>query len=318
MNLVVNAKDAMAGERTLTLVTENVQVDPGDSVPDPEMAPGPYVSLSMRDTGAGMSAEVMSHLFEPFFTTKEQGRGTGLGLATVYGIVKQNGAFVDVHSTPGQGAVFDIFFPRVAGEESRPTSLTDRIASGGETVLVIEDDSSVRHAAVRALSSAGYHVLAADGGQQALEIVKREVAPLHLILTDVVMAGQGGREVARRISELPSGRPDALHVRVHARSHQPARRARRGSRLPPQALHARRAPCPGAAVARSEDSGHERLDWQGLELGLIKPSHAPKRFRAPSPRAMTNPLPTSSPPSTSPASWRGSIRDPTARLARSP
>ena len=205
MNLVVNAKDAMVGGGTLTLVTGDVQVGPGDAVPDPEMAPGPYVKLSIRDTGAGMSAEVMSHLFEPFFTTKEQGRGTGLGLATVYGILKQSGAFVDVHSTPGQGTVFDIFFPRIATEESRPTTSTDEIVSGGETVLVIEDDASVRHVAVRALSSAGYHVLAADGGPQALELVKREVAPLHLVLTDVVMAGQGGREVARRISELRPG-----------------------------------------------------------------------------------------------------------------
>jgi len=205
MNLVVNAKDAMAGGGTLTLATENVEVGPGDSVPDPEMAPGPYVRLSIRDTGAGMSAEVMSHLFEPFFTTKEQGRGTGLGLATVYGILKQSGAFVDVHSTPGEGTVFDIFFPRVAKEESHPTSSTDRSVSGGETVLVIEDDASVRHAAVRALSSAGYRVLAADGGPQALELVRREAAPLHLVLTDVVMAGQGGREVARRIAELRPG-----------------------------------------------------------------------------------------------------------------
>jgi two-component system cell cycle sensor histidine kinase/response regulator CckA len=205
MNLVVNAKDAMPGGGTLTLATEDVVVGLGDSVPDPEMGPGPYVRLSVTDDGAGMSPDVMAHLFEPFFTTKETGKGTGLGLATVYGIVKQSNAFVDVRSTPGHGTTFAIYFPRVTVGEGGPASTPSRSSSGGETVLLIEDDATVRHAAERALRSAGYRVLAAGGGAQAIELLQRETAPLHLILTDVVMHGQGGREVARRITELRPG-----------------------------------------------------------------------------------------------------------------
>jgi two-component system cell cycle sensor histidine kinase/response regulator CckA len=205
MNLVVNAKDAMTGGGTLTLATQDVVVALGDSVPDPEMVPGPYVRLSVTDDGAGMSPDVMAHLFEPFFTTKETGKGTGLGLATVYGIVKQSNAFIDVRSTPGQGTTFAIYFPRVTVGESRSASPPSRSSSGGETILIIEDDATVRHAAERALCSAGYRVLAAGGGTQAIELLQRETAPLHLVLTDVVMHGQGGREVARRIAELRPG-----------------------------------------------------------------------------------------------------------------
>jgi two-component system cell cycle sensor histidine kinase/response regulator CckA len=205
MNLVVNARDAMQGGGTLTLSTANVTVDPGDPVPDAEMAPGQYVRLSVADTGTGMSPQFREHIFEPFFTTKAPGVGTGLGLATVYGVVKQSGAFVDVRSAPGRGTTFDIFFPRAEIEEERAISPVPAPSPGTETVLVIEDDSSVRDVTVRALRSAGCHVLAASGAEQALDLLRRERSPLHLLLTDVVLPGLGGREVARRIAELRPG-----------------------------------------------------------------------------------------------------------------
>jgi len=205
MNLAVNARDAMAGGGTLTLATENVTVEPGDEAPDPEMEPGDYVKITVKDTGSGMPREVVEHLFEPFFTTKGPGQGTGLGLPTVYGIVRQSKGFISVYSAPGAGTVFEIYLPRSAPDGQgfgEPLLVMPR---GSETILVIEDEASVLATVAHGLRSAGYVVLAANGPEQALELVRIATGPLHMVLADVVMPGQGGYEVVRQVAELRPG-----------------------------------------------------------------------------------------------------------------
>jgi len=216
VNLSVNSRDAMPSGGTLTFATENFELAPGGKVPVVGMEPGQYVKLTVRDTGQGLSAEAMEHLFEPFFTTKPPGVGTGLGLSTVYGIVKQTGAHLAVESRHGSGAAFSIWFPRVLDVtvEEQPKPGGRRL--GLETVLVVEDDDKVREVAVRALESGGYRVLAASGGEEALHLARGEDGPVHLVLADVVMPGLGGREVARRLVEL---KPDARVLYVSGYTH---------------------------------------------------------------------------------------------------
>jgi CheY-like chemotaxis protein len=206
MNLAANSRDAMPAGGVFTLTTENVLVAPGHPVPDAEMGPGAYVRLAVSDSGTGMTPEVLAHVFEPFFTTKAPGVGTGLGLATVYGIVKQSDAFMGVRSTPGNGATFEIFFPRHdAGEAAVSRGDAAGAASGNETILVVEDDPGVRALVVRALQEGGYRVLPAAGGDEA-EFVARELeGPLDLLLSDVVMPGRTGPEVARAIAAIRPG-----------------------------------------------------------------------------------------------------------------
>jgi CheY-like chemotaxis protein len=201
---------------TLTFATENFELAPEGTAPVVGMAPGQYVKLTVRDTGHGMSAEAMEHLFEPFFTTKPPGVGTGLGLSTVYGIVKQTGGHLAVESRHGSGAAFSIWFPRVLDVAVEVTPKPGGRRLGLETVLVVEDEPKVREVAVRALESGGYRVLAASGGEEALRLALGEAGPVHLVLTDVVMPGLGGREVARRVLEL---KPEArvLYVSGHTR-----------------------------------------------------------------------------------------------------
>ncbi len=206
MNLAVNARDAMPAGGTLTLSTGNFTMGPGEVGPRDGMPPGDYVRLIVRDTGQGMSADTMEHLFEPFFTTKPPGTGTGLGLSTVYGILKQTGAHTVVESEPGRGSTFTIYFPRASGAEAGWAPGAPRHQAGLETVLVVEDDARVRQVAVRALEAAGYRVLAAGGGYEAFQLVQGERGPVHLVVTDVVMPGLGGREIARQIMEW---RPEA-------------------------------------------------------------------------------------------------------------
>ena len=201
MNLAVNARDAMPAGGTLTLSTENLEVGAEGPRPIDSMPPGRYLRLTVRDTGQGMSPETMEHLFEPFFTTKPPGTGTGLGLSTVYGILKQAGAHVAVDSAPGRGSTFAIYFPRAKDGEAGQATRAGRRPGGNETVLVVEDDGKVREVTVRALESAGYRVLAAGGGYEALQLVRGEPGPVHLVLTDVVMPGIGGREIARQVLE---------------------------------------------------------------------------------------------------------------------
>ena len=211
MNLAVNAKDAMQHGGTLTLETSTVQIEAAEQTAEQSIvAPGRYVLLKVSDTGTGMDAEIKRHLFEPFFTTKERGKGTGLGLATVYGIVKQSGGFIWVDSEPGRGAAFRIYLPAVdeaarATEVSESPQPQDREALGSETILLVEDEDAVRAVARESLRRRGYAVLEATNAQAALEVSGRHAGRIDLLLTDVVMPGLSGRDLADRLASV---RPD--------------------------------------------------------------------------------------------------------------
>jgi PAS domain S-box-containing protein len=201
MNLAVNARDAMPQGGTLTIATANVLLAAEDGPTDPDWRPGPYVCLTVSDDGHGMTAEVQARLFEPFFTTKEAGRGTGLGLATVHGIVSQSGGHLTVESTAGQGARFQVFLPETADPHSAaaPAPGTAELLAGTETVLLVEDETSLRNIVCECLEASGYRVLSAGSGPEALAIHHRE-AVVDLLITDVVMPGMGGRDLAERLS----------------------------------------------------------------------------------------------------------------------
>jgi signal transduction histidine kinase len=209
LNLAVNARDAMPRGGRLDVETSNAHVDAGAD------GASEWVHLVFRDSGTGMSKEVRERLFEPFFTTKELGKGTGLGLATVHGIVTQNGGRVLVESEPGVGTTFEIRFPRTAGtslpgereraEDPTPTPVSVTAARAGrETILVVEDDPRVRTVTVRALRAAGHRVLVAGNGSEALGIAAGEPGAVHLVVTDVVMPGMSGRAV---VDALRARRP---------------------------------------------------------------------------------------------------------------
>jgi PAS domain S-box-containing protein len=209
MNLIVNARDAMPSGGTMTIETANVVLDEVYTATHMDVRSGEYVYLSIRDTGIGMSEEVRAHLFEPFFTTKERGQGTGLGLPTVFGIVKQNEGHVQVDSEEGQGTTFRIYLPRASeAEASSVTKSPIRPISpvrGSETVLVVEDETAVLDLAVRVLTSCGYTVLAASNGDKALEISERHDGPIHLLLTDVILPQMNGKELADRLRRQRPG-----------------------------------------------------------------------------------------------------------------
>ena len=199
LNLAVNARDAMPEGGRLLLETANAK---GEEVPAHLVAAdSDWVRFSVRDTGAGMAPEVKAHVFEPFFTTKPTGRGTGLGLATVYGIVKQNGGHIVVESDPALGTTFEIFLPRCAAEKvPRPAPpAEDGLRPGVGTVLLVEDDPGVRDVAARALRDGGYRVLAASGAGEAMELAARSPGPVDILVTDVVMPGVNGRALAEEL-----------------------------------------------------------------------------------------------------------------------
>jgi signal transduction histidine kinase len=211
LNLVVNSRDAMPNVGTITVRTRNVFVDEAEAAKHPPMTAGQYVLLSVADTGVGMTAETKAHIFEPFFTTKEVGKGTGLGLATVYGVVKQSGGFVWVESAPGKGATFEIYLPRVTEAaakfdvEAKPAP----IPRGSETILVVEDEPDVRELACEFLKVSGYSVLEARNGIEAIELLSKHSGKIHLVLSDMVMPKMGGAELAERLKTI---RPDTKVV----------------------------------------------------------------------------------------------------------
>ena len=198
LNLALNARDAMPEGGTLTVSTENADLDatyPGTHVPLP---PGPYVRLSVADTGIGMDEETRARVFEPFFSTKGPGSGTGLGLSTAYGIIRQHDGAIWLYSELGHGTTVRLYLPRIHGTFSAPTSpiASEARSKGGETILLVEDESAVRQVAQRLLESRGYRVLDADGGEAALEVLRKHSGRIDLLLTDVIMPGMNGREVA--------------------------------------------------------------------------------------------------------------------------
>jgi len=209
VNLVVNARDAMPGGGRIDIETSDVELDENYSRKHASTPPGSYVMLAVSDTGQGMSREVQDRIFEPFFTTKEKTNGTGLGLSTVYGIVKQSGGSIWVYSEPGRGTTFKIYLPRVddlADEIAVPAAVTNG-RGGMETILLVEDDPSVRQVACRILRRKGYTVVEASNGAQALQRCAEQAREFDLIVTDLVMPEMGGLELAKRIRQT---NPDTL------------------------------------------------------------------------------------------------------------
>jgi CheY-like chemotaxis protein len=203
---VVNARDAMTTGGRLTIETANVELDEEYARDHADVQPAPYVMLAVTDTGCGMDRATLSRIFEPFFTTKPVGQGTGLGLATVYGIVKQTNGSVFAYSEVGIGTTFKVYLP--CSEAPRPgLEMTPPPAAlgGRETVLLVEDEESVRALTRRVLHAKGYEVLEAASGAEALALVARHTGPLHLLVTDVVMPRMSGRELATRLAEVRPG-----------------------------------------------------------------------------------------------------------------
>jgi CheY-like chemotaxis protein len=201
MNLAVNARDAMPEGGKLTIRTSNVALSRADTAQRAPMLPGLYVLFSVTDTGHGMDEKTVQHIFEPFFTTKEVGKGTGLGLATVYGVVKQSGGFIWVESAPGKGTTFEVYLPQVseAAQSADTVGVPAAALRGTETILVVEDEVGVRDLACRFLKASGYRVLEAADGMEALQIASQYEETIHLVLTDVVMPRLGGKALAEQI-----------------------------------------------------------------------------------------------------------------------
>jgi PAS domain S-box-containing protein len=208
VNLAVNARDAMPQGGTLLIETADIDFDEGYVGSHPEVQTGPYVMLAVTDTGTGIAPEVKARIFEPFFTTKPKGAGTGLGLATVYGMVRQSGGWIWVYSEPGKGTTFKLYFPRSGAPLRHVEVVAQSDLRGSETILVVEDQADVRGLAVAALGRYGYHVLAAANGAEAIAAMNASQSKIDLLLTDMVMPGIPGKELARQLTEIQPG----LHV----------------------------------------------------------------------------------------------------------
>jgi signal transduction histidine kinase len=204
MNLAVNARDAMPKGGSLTLETANAELDEDYAAAHPPTTPGGYVMLAISDTGVGMDQETQLRIFEPFFTTKPEGEGTGLGLATVYGIVTQGGGHISVYSEPGRGTTFKVYLPRVAelAEAGPAEAVPAERPRGSETLLLVEDTATLQEVIRETLEESGYTVLLASNGDAAMTVARERKGPIHLLLTDVVMPKLGGADLARLLSAL--------------------------------------------------------------------------------------------------------------------
>jgi CheY-like chemotaxis protein len=206
MNLVVNARDAMPQGGQILVESGNLALDLEDAEAHPGVAPGEYATLSVTDGGPGIAKEIREQIFEPFFTTKEVGKGTGLGLATCYGIVKQSRGNITVHSEPGNGTTFRVYLPRLHGEPAiEKTARPERPQTGAETILLVDDEAMVRDVAARMLRSQGYVVLEATNAAEAIQVQEDCDGAIDLLVTDVVMPLTGGKELAKRLQQ---SRPD--------------------------------------------------------------------------------------------------------------
>jgi CheY-like chemotaxis protein len=207
VNLVVNARDAMPRGGSLTIETTNVELSRDYASRHVGVNAGAYVVLAVSDTGTGMNEEVRRHIFEPFFTTKEKGKGTGLGLSTVYGIVNQSGGSISIYSEPDRGTTFKVYLPALDSvpKSTEVKEVESAIPGGTETVLLVEDEEVVRGLARQVLQEAGYRVLVAPQGDEAIRLGNEHAKEIHLLLTDVVMPGAGGKEVADHLSSLCPG-----------------------------------------------------------------------------------------------------------------
>jgi CheY-like chemotaxis protein len=207
LNLVVNARDAIPDVGTITIATSNVELDDNYVREHEPTIPGEYVMLSVRDTGSGMDETTKARIFEPFFTTKEPGKGTGLGLASVYGIAKQSNGYVWVYSELGQGTTFKLYFPRVRAdaEPINAAPASSAMTKGNETIVLVEDEPTLRNVTAATLRSAGYTVLEANGSDAAVHLAEMHPGPIQLLLTDVVLPHMNGVELSKRLVAL---RPD--------------------------------------------------------------------------------------------------------------
>jgi two-component system, cell cycle sensor histidine kinase and response regulator CckA len=231
MNLAVNARDAMPDGGPITIETRNVELDEFYQSKHEAVRTGPYVMLSVSDSGCGMNETILANIFEPFFTTKEEGKGTGLGLATVYGIVKQSGGYIWVYSEPGKGTTFKIFFPRVCEVNETSSQPTEQAtpSGGSETILLVEDDEGLREMIATSLRNAGYTVLESGNAQAALELVAKHRGTVDLLLSDIVMSQTSGIQLFNLLKQ------SARDLKVIFMSGYAAEMLRRHDPLPPEA-----------------------------------------------------------------------------------
>ena len=229
VNLVVNARDAMPDGGTITIETGNTYFDEPFAVEHFEVRPGPYVMLIVSDTGQGMDTATKEHIFEPFFTTKETGKGTGLGLATIYGIVRQAGGHIWLYSEPGRGSTFKLYFPRDDATPTPEPRRRPRASVGGGRLLVVEDEPAVRAMTTALLERAGHSVVAVGDAQEALALVPRLDVPIDVLVTDVVMPGLSGLDLADRMLELVPDLGVVLLSGYTAETLDPARLTARGA-----------------------------------------------------------------------------------------
>jgi len=206
-NLCVNARDAMTGVGTIILRTVNCSLTDDDGSAHPEASPGEYVLLTLTDDGSGMDQEIVSHIFEPFFTTKGVGEGTGLGLSTVYGIVRQNNGFIEVQSEPDRGTTFTIYLPRHAGAalQGLTAAASDHVSGRHDVILVVEDESTILSLVSKMLTRLGYSVLQAGTPSEAIDLVRKHTGTIDLLLTDVVMPEMNGRDLSNRLLQRHPG-----------------------------------------------------------------------------------------------------------------